>query len=261
MQIKPKHTFGSVVEELANGLKSGTITIPESESVGTTSGESPHQVFISYSLDSRERQAQAESRTVESVLEEYSTRLRQSTYPGEKCFLPDEVAEYVHGILPEERLSHAEGCAACATLLAASVPVEDAANALVAEAKSSTAADGFASGNLPEPLTAIPTQHEPARFVTLLRTWAGELLSLTLLLTGTYLTYLGNRRIPTLSFWLGPKSWGLALLASAMMLIVLEFCGRRSFTQRSLAAGVAFAVVFGVIQARGFSPSWRLYLR
>jgi hypothetical protein len=47
-----------------------------------------------------ERRTEAEGRPVESVLEEYSKRLQQSTYPTAACFLPDEVAEYVDGILP-----------------------------------------------------------------------------------------------------------------------------------------------------------------
>lgn len=70
-----------------------------------------------------ERQAHAEGRTVKEVLEQYSSELRDSSYPTPDCLLPDEVAEYLehHSCLPKDRLAHADSCTACQTLLEASV--------------------------------------------------------------------------------------------------------------------------------------------
>src|SRR5262249_49651748 len=78
-----------------------------------------------------EKRAEAEGRTLESVLQEYSERLKQSDYPGPDCFLPDEIMEYAEGVLPEARLLHAENCRGCATLLAASKPVEGAVRGIL----------------------------------------------------------------------------------------------------------------------------------
>jgi len=61
MQVRPKHTFESVVEELTRGFRSGAITLPETQSLEKSevprhrrSPKRPPTIFVSYSLDSRE---------------------------------------------------------------------------------------------------------------------------------------------------------------------------------------------------------------
>jgi len=78
-----------------------------------------------------EDRAMTENRTVDALLEEYRTRLRQSTYPTPACLLPDEVVAYTEGALALERLQHADTCNACATLLAGAVPGDEAAGEFV----------------------------------------------------------------------------------------------------------------------------------
>jgi hypothetical protein len=78
-----------------------------------------------------EDRAVTENRTVDSLLKEYRNRLRQSTYPTPACLLPDEVVAYSEGVLPMERLQHADTCNACATLLAGAVPGDEAAGEFV----------------------------------------------------------------------------------------------------------------------------------
>jgi hypothetical protein len=140
-----------------------------------------------------ERRAEEENRTVESILEEYSNRLRQATYPGPDCFRPDEVAEYAEGGLSPDRRKHANTCTACFTLLTAAMPVEAAADDLVA-------ALNLVDRNqdLYEPAAAAsPTRHASA--IMIAKTWAGVVLLPTVALLATYL--LSFRYLGALPWW------------------------------------------------------------
>lgn len=59
----------------------------------------------------------------DAVLLRYRESLRSSPYPGLECIEPDEVEQFVRGEdLPAARLSHAESCSTCSTLLKAARP-------------------------------------------------------------------------------------------------------------------------------------------
>ena len=187
-----------------------------------------------------ERRAEAEGRPVESVLEEYSKRLQQSTYPTAACFLPDEVAEYVDGILPLDRLEHASACVPCATLLAAAVPTETAARDLV-ETLSLTPVRKPAIDELT--VAAASGKWAAFDFVVASR-WAATVLVPAVALIAMYLAFLsGDRSATRLTFLHNPLPWVVALVAAIATLSVYE-TNRRPLL-RSFAVGIAAAAVLG----------------
>ena len=188
-----------------------------------------------------ERRAAAEGRTVESVLEEYSRRLEQSTYPTRDCFLPDEVAEYANHALSADRLAHANACAPCATLLASAVPSDRAARELVEAIRSmpSFVEDGF------EDLTAATaTNNWPAFNLAAAKRWAGVVLVPVFALTLMYFTFLRMDTSATrLTYLHSPVMWIVAAVAAT--LFTLSVFEVRRPVYRSLAVGGAFAAVLG----------------
>lgn len=187
-----------------------------------------------------ERRAEAEGRTVESLLEEYSRRLQQSTYPTAACFLPDEVAEYADGILPLERLEHASACAPCATLLAAAVPAEAAARDLVETLRLAPARNP----DMDEWPIAAATSKWPAFDFAVASRWAATVLVPAFVLIAMYLGFLkADTSATRLTFLHNPLPWAVALVAAMLTLSVYE-TNRRPLL-RSFAVGIAVAAVLG----------------
>jgi hypothetical protein len=190
-----------------------------------------------------ERQARAENRTVESVLEEYASRMQSSTYPGPECFLPDEIAEYVEGVLPSERLKHAEACSGCKVLLAGSFPPEDGASKLLAYFESrSSLSNASADSNIREVTPAA----DLSRYRTaLLKSWVAAVLPPAILLPGMYLTLsILDKDATKLTSLSSSLPWLVALLTAIVTLVIFERY-RGSRPMRSLAAGISGALVLG----------------
>ena len=185
-----------------------------------------------------EKRAEAEGRSLESVLQEYSERLKRSDYPGPHCFLPDEIMEYAQGALPEERLLHAEKCPGCATLLGASKPVEGAVRGIL---------DALAeeeSGRSVEPVLVPALAASGAgRWVPVLKSWLPLALLPGVVLVVAYLYFRGVDSSATkLTF---VHSWIPWVVAVAMALVMLAVFGTSHLRpiQRSIGAGMAAGVV------------------
>ena len=71
--------------------------------------------------------------TAQDLLDDYSARLRQSTYPTLDCLLPEDVQRVVaEGLeLTDEQRSHLRTCDPCTALLAAAQPSAERRDALM----------------------------------------------------------------------------------------------------------------------------------
>ena len=73
-------------------------------------------------------------KTAEDLLDEYSARLRQSTYPTLDCLLPEDVQRIAEGQpLSDEQRQHLGSCEPCSNLLSAAQPSGERRAALLKE--------------------------------------------------------------------------------------------------------------------------------
>lgn len=188
-----------------------------------------------------ENRAVAENRTVESLLEECSQRLRQSTYPTADCLLPDEVAEYAAGTLALERLEHAETCNACATLVAAAMPSEDAARDLVDALRAGSPLEEQVEETEQTPIAA-PVGAWPAFDFAFARKWAPAVLVPVFALLAMYAISLNiDTGAARQTFLHSRLTWMSAFVAALLSLGVSGL--KRSPVLRSIGVGVAFTAV------------------
>ncbi len=184
-----------------------------------------------------EGRAATEGRTVESLLEEYSGRLRQSTYPTPACLLPDEVVEYADGTLPLERLEHANTCNACATLLAAALPSDEAARDLIETLR---ATSPIYDESEQVPVAAAAASIKLPFDLGFVERWAGVAFVPAIVLIAMYVISLTiDTRAARQTFLHSPVPWLAALITAGLGLVISE----RRPVLRSVGVGLAFAAV------------------
>jgi hypothetical protein len=87
-------------------------------------------------LRAAESRAQSSGMSTNQLLAVYSERLRNSKYPTPECLTPDEIQEWVLGVLlSSERQQHLDTCEGCRNLLGAAEPTEPVVVELMEEVR------------------------------------------------------------------------------------------------------------------------------
>jgi hypothetical protein len=194
-----------------------------------------------------EDRAATEHRTVDSLLEEYRNRLQQSTYPTPACLLVDEVAAYAEGALTLERLQHANTCQACATLLAGSIPSDDAAAEFVDALRTPLPVE------TEEPMTAAAAAKWPGFNWGFVERWAGAAGIPAVALSAMYLIFLNvDSNATRQTFLHNPLPW-----ISSLIVVLLGWWSVSELRRRPVLRSAGIGLAITAVLASSFVVDFR----